>query len=193
MTTYTLTASQVVPADLASTWAFFSDPRNLARITPPSMGFVIPRGLDETHEGQVIDYTVRPLAGIATTWRTGIERVDPGRAFTDVQLRGPYRRWIHTHTFTPVEGGTRVDDVVEYELPFGLLGRIAHSLAVRARLDEIFRFREQAIRSIFEPAPTRVPDGVARPVTVVAGGTGFVGGAIAAELRRRGDHVIVLS
>jgi uncharacterized protein YbjT (DUF2867 family)/ligand-binding SRPBCC domain-containing protein len=195
MTTFTLTASQIVPADLERTWAFFSDPANLGRITPPSLGFEMQSAPDATHEGQLIEYTVRPIAGIPLRWRTRIEAVDAPHGFTDVQLKGPYRRWIHRHTFTPVDGGTRIDDQVEYQLPFGPLGRLAHALVVKNQLTAIFGFRHGAARSVFEPAPD--PQAVSAPlagrVIVVAGGTGFVGGGIAMELRRRGARVVVLS
>src|SRR5512138_2487122 len=137
MTTYSFMASQVVPADLVRTWAFFSDPMNLSRITPSSMAFVVRSTPEGMHDGQTIDYTVRPLAGIPVAWRTRIDHVDAPHSFTDVQVHGPYGRWVHTHTFVPVEGGTRIDDVVEYEMPLGIIGRVAHAIAVRPRLEEI--------------------------------------------------------
>ncbi len=192
MTTYSLSATQIVPADLDRTWAFYSDPANLRRITPSSLGFEMHSSSEPTHEGQLIEYTVRPIAGLPLRWLTRIEGVDAPHTFTDVQLRGPYRRWVHTHTFTPVDGGTRVDDRIEYELPLGPLGSIAHRLAIRSQLASIFAFRDAVTRAIFEPAPAISPD--EDEVTVaVAGGTGFVGSAIARELRRRGRRVIVLS
>ena len=86
-------------------------------------------------------------------------------------------------------GGTLVEDRVEYELPLGPLGALGHSLFVRGELERIFRFRAQAIERIFaQPMDNPAPRTVA-----VAGGTGFVGGAIARELFRRGDKVVVLS
>lgn len=191
MTTHTLTASQVIPVGIDRAWAFFSDPANLGRITPGSLGFTMRTAPEPTREGQVIEYTVRPLAGIPLGWKTRIEGVDAPRTFTDVQLRGPYRRWVHRHDFTAVDGGTRIDDHIEYELPLGPLGDLAHRLVVESQLQAIFRFRAGAMRSIFEPAPALPASG--RPVVAVAGGSGFVGGAIAMELRRRGAQVVVLS
>lgn len=190
MTTYSLSASQIVPADIDRTWAFFSDPANLRRITPASLGFEMRTIPEPTHEDQVIEYTVRPVAGIQLHWRTRIEAVDAPRSFSDVQLKGPYRRWVHRHTFTAVDGGTRIDDQIEYELPFGALGRLAHRLAVKAQLTAIFAFRAEAVRTIFEPRPVQTSS--VRTVAV-AGGTGFVGSAIAMEVRRRGARVIVLT
>jgi NADH dehydrogenase len=187
--TRTLSASQIVPASLAKVFAFFSRPENLGRIMPPEFGIVI-RGADRAmRAGQVIDYTVRPLLGIPTPWRARIDAYDPPHAFVDVQLRGPYRRWEHRHMFSAVENGTRIDDEIVYELPFGRFGDALHDRLVRPVLERMFRYRAAAIHAIFAPAGVADP-----PLTVaVAGGTGFVGGAIAAELRRRGHRLVVLS
>lgn len=189
MAIHTLTATQVVSVDVDRAWDFFSRPENLSRITPASMAFQMHTAHPEMTEGALIDYTVRPLLGIPMPWRTRIEGLLAPFQFRDVQLRGPYRRWEHSHALTPIEGGTRIDDRIDYEVPFGPLGEIAHRLVVRPALERVFRYRARAIDSIFEPAVT----GVDPRTVVVAGGTGFVGGAIARELRRRGDRVIVLS
>ena len=112
MTTYELTASQVVPLDIDRAWDFFSDPRNLARITPPGFGFVIHTAEPKAESGSRIEYTVRPVAGIPLRWRTRLEDVDRPNGFTDVQEAGPYAHWVHTHTLTPVDGGGRGRDRV---------------------------------------------------------------------------------
>ncbi len=171
MTTHTLVASQVIPVDVDRAWSFFSRPENLGRITPSSMAFDMHTERPSMTEGTLIDYTVRPLMGIPMPWRTRIEAIEPPLRFRDVQLRGPYKRWEHSHTLTPVAGGTRIDDRIEYELPFGPVGEIAHRMIVRRELERIFRYRARAIESIFEP----VAIGIKPRTVVVAGGTGFVG------------------
>ncbi|HXG26193.1 MAG TPA: NAD(P)H-binding protein [Candidatus Binatia bacterium] len=189
MTTHRLRASQTIDRPIEEVFAFFSRPENLGRITPPAMGFEQLSSDFDMRPGLEIDHRIRPVLGIPMRWRSRIETYDPPHAFTDVQVRGPYRSWVHTHRFTAVDGGTRIDDEVAYELPLGPLGGLAHRLAVRGQLLEIFRHRARTIEAIFE-----MPATVERPMTVgVAGGTGFVGGAIAAELRRRGHRVVVLS
>ena len=189
MTTHRLVASQTIDRPIEEVFAFFSNPTNLGRITPPSMGFEQVSTDLEMRAGLEIDHRIRPVLGLPLTWRSRIESYDPPHSFVDVQVRGPYRRWTHHHTFTAVPGGTRIDDEVTYELPLGLLGGIAHAVAVREQLREIFRHRARTIESIFA---TQAPN--PEPMTVgVAGGTGFVGGAVALELFRRGHRVVALS
>lgn len=191
MTKHVLITRHHIPADIDTVWDFFSRPQNLSRVTPRSVGFEIHTPEPSTQNGATIDYTVRPLFGIPTGWRTRIESVEAPYRFRDVQDRGPYKSWVHEHRFTEVEGGVRVDDRVEYEMPFGPLGSLAHRLAVEAQLRYVFGFRATAIDQIFEPAVVR--EGAPPSTVAVAGGTGFVGGDIARELRRRGRRVIVLS
>jgi uncharacterized protein YbjT (DUF2867 family)/ligand-binding SRPBCC domain-containing protein len=189
VSTHHLRTSQVVARPLEEVFAFFARPDNLGRITPPSMGFEQLSTDFDMRPGLEIDHRIRPLLGIPMRWRSRIESWDPPFGFTDVQVRGPYRRWEHRHTFAAVPGGTLIEDEVAYELPLGPLGSLAHRLAVRSQLQEIFRHRARTIEAIFT-APGRSE----RPMTVgIAGGTGFVGGAIAADLYRRGHRVVVLS
>ncbi len=189
MSTHVLRASQTIARPIEDVFRFFAEPRNLGRITPPGMRFEFLSDDFEMRDGLHIDYRLRPLLGIPVTWRTGITSYDPPHRFTDIQLRGPYRRWEHTHTFEAVDGRTRVSDTIEYQLPLGPLGDLAHRLVVRGELERIFGHRERTIDAVFA-ASTPNPD---ERRIAVAGGTGFVGGAIAAELHRRGHRVVVLS
>ncbi len=100
------------------------------------------------HEGTLIDYEIR-LFGVPMKWRTLIEVWQPEEKFVDLQLRGPYTLWRHTHTFEEVSGGTMVRDRVEYALPLGPLGGIAHAIFVKRQLKTIFDFRAKAMREIF--------------------------------------------
>ncbi len=133
MTTHTLRASQFIARPPEDVFPFFAEPRNLSRITPSGMGFEFLSHDFEMRDGLEIDYRLRPLLGIPTTWRTGITQYDPPHRFADVQLRGPYHRWEHVHTFHEVEGGTLVEDDITYALPFGPLGDIVHGSMVRPR------------------------------------------------------------
>jgi hypothetical protein len=154
---HVLTTSQWVPADVATCFAFFADAGNLERITPPFLHFRIRTPLPITmREGALIEYDLR-LHGMPVRWRTRIDRWEPGRAFVDRQLSGPYTRWVHLHTFTPERGGTRLDDRVEYLLPLDPLSRPVHALYVRPTVERIFAHRHQVITEVFGADATATP------------------------------------
>ena len=145
MTIHRLERTQLVPRPRAEVFAFFADPWNLERITPPFLRFRIltPPPL-EVKAGALIDYRLS-LFGLPFGWRTVIEAWEPGVRFVDRQLRGPYRRWHHSHLFEDAPGGTRMTDRVEFELPLGPLGELARVLLVDRQLAAIFDHRRQAI------------------------------------------------
>jgi ligand-binding SRPBCC domain-containing protein len=149
MTMHRLEQSQLVPAPLARVFDFFSAAENLELLTPPFLSFHILTPLPiEMRTGQHIEYQIK-LGPVPMRWLTEIREWRPGERFVDVQLRGPYRTWHHLHEFREVPGGTEMHDVVDYELPLGPLGELAHSLAVKRTLSRIFSFRRQAVESAF--------------------------------------------
>lgn len=148
---YKLQSTQFLPMNLDEAWAFFSDPRKLAEITPPKMGFIIHdqnRLEKEIYPGMIIRYTVKPF-GLAMTWVTEISQAKSPSMFVDEQRQGPYRFWHHQHRFREVDGGVEMEDIVHYALPLGILGRIAHSLFVRGELRRIFAYREKRLLDLF--------------------------------------------
>jgi ligand-binding SRPBCC domain-containing protein len=132
----------IVPRGLEETFAFFSDARNLERLTPPWVGFEIltPTPIN-MGAGTLIDYRIR-VHGIPLKWKTEIVVWEPPHCFVDVQVRGPYRWWHHTHRFEACAGGTRVMDEVEYRAPFSW---ISHGLMVNRDVAKIFAYRESAL------------------------------------------------
>ncbi len=143
-----LVRRQLIPRHVAETFAFFADAANLEAITPPFLRFrILTPAPIVIQPGTLIDYRLR-LFGWPIAWQTLIETCEPNRLFTDTQLRGPYRRWHHLHEFTPVEGGTLMTDCVEYELPCGTLGALAHALFVRRTLERIFDYRRNQVAKL---------------------------------------------
>lgn len=140
---------QVVPRARGEVFAFFSKAENLEVLTPRFLRFEILTPLPiPMGAGTVIDYRIR-LFGVPRKWRTLIEAYEPERRFVDVQVRGPYAFWRHVHEFDDSPGGTRIRDEVAYELPFGILGLLAHAAFVRETLRRIFDYRREKIAEIF--------------------------------------------
>lgn len=151
MKTYTLSAEQFLPVKIDIAWDFFSSAKNLSTITPPEMRFKIISEFedDAIYNNMVIEYKLRPLFGIPVKWKTVITQVNKPFQFADMQAKGPYKKWIHVHTFIEKENGTLVKDEVTYALPFGIFGRIAHFLFVRKNLNHIFEFRRKTLKKLF--------------------------------------------
>ena len=146
---FTLEQRQLVKRPLVEVFGFFSRPENLERLTPKNLGFRI---LTPTpivmKEWSVIDYSIR-IAGLPVRWTTLITLYEPPHRFVDLQLKGPYSYWHHTHTFSDSADGTLITDEVRYALPFGILGRLVRALVVRRQLDTIFRDRSYVIEKLF--------------------------------------------
>jgi ligand-binding SRPBCC domain-containing protein len=132
-----------LPYPLARVFPFFANAANLERLTPPQLRFRIHTTDVEMREGALIRYTLS-LFGVRFGWTTEIARWDPPREFVDVQLKGPYRQWIHTHRFREEGNATTIEDSVDYALPFQPFGELALPI-VRAQIARIFAFRREAI------------------------------------------------
>jgi len=147
---YQLYKKQFLPISIEQAWEFFSSPKNLQTITPDFMGFEIKSGADRPmFAGQLITYTVRPVLGIPMGWVTEINHVDSPNYFVDNQRFGPYAMWHHKHFFKSVEGGIEMEDIVDYKLPMGFLGTIAHQVFVKNKLKQIFDYREKKLKELF--------------------------------------------
>jgi ligand-binding SRPBCC domain-containing protein len=155
---YELTDQFEVPSAIERTWSFFTTAENLARITPPWLSFTVATpwpvviGADS-----VLDYTIRWM-GVPLAWRTRIIDFSPPRQFIDLQVRGPYAMWLHQHTFEAAGDQTLCSDRVIYELPLGPVGRMAHALAVRGQLLDIFRYRRTVIAAALDGLRPRQAD-----------------------------------
>jgi ligand-binding SRPBCC domain-containing protein len=148
---YRLERVQKLPISFEKAWDFFSSPDNLKVITPSYLDFkIISGGNTKMHPGLMIKYTVKPLLGIPVTWVTEITHVDEQKKiFVDEQRVGPYSIWHHQHHFKEIPNGIEMTDIVHYQLPFGILGRIAHPILVKGKLEEIFAFRNAKMLELF--------------------------------------------
>lgn len=148
---FQLYREQQLNCDIETAWDFFSSPMNLSKITPKNMGFNVISNLEskDIYEGMIIEYKVSPVLHIPLKWVTKITQVEKNKSFTDFQEKGPYKYWNHFHEFVPNDKGVLMKDTVDYELPFGLLGRIAHTIFVRKKLENIFNYRYQVLEKQF--------------------------------------------
>lgn len=150
MKIYRLETIQNLPISQKEAWNFLSDPRNLKTITPDYMGFEIVSGAaSKMYAGQILQYIVTPLLNIPLNWVTEITHIKEGEYFVDEQRFGPYSLWHHKHFIKPIKNGVEMIDIVDYKVPFGILGQLVQPFLVRPKLEEIFEYRKNALDRIF--------------------------------------------
>ncbi len=146
MKTFIFNTQGTIKRPLTEVFAFFSNAHNLAEITPPELHLnILTPAPIEMSVGTLIDYQLK-LHGIPIRWQTEITEWNPPHGFKDVQRRGPYRLWHHTHTFSETEDGIIVNDLVEYAV-WG--NQLVNRFFVRPDLEKIFSYRSRQLEKIF--------------------------------------------
>lgn len=148
MTTYEIHRQQWLAYPLNRVFAFFSRAENLEQLTPAFLRFRIVRRPPRMEPGARIVYKLR-IHGIPVRWVTDIETWQPPHEFVDVQIKGPYKLWRHTHRFREENGGTLIEDTVRYALPFHFVGALVNRLLVAQDVRRIFDYRERVVARLF--------------------------------------------
>ncbi|MGZ8274381.1 MAG: TIGR01777 family oxidoreductase [Burkholderiaceae bacterium] len=140
---------QWLPQSAQDIWPFFCDAHNLEDITPPFLSFrVLGQSTSVIGPGTLIDYRLK-LNGLPIAWQTRIDTWDPPRRFIDLQAKGPYSLWHHTHDFIPMGDGTLMRDTLRYRLPAGWFGALAGGSKVAGDVERIFDYRSRRIDERF--------------------------------------------
>lgn len=148
--TFFLEREQLFLRNIEDLFEYFSDPLNLEAITPPRLHFhVLGCSTPAPLEGATIDYRLR-VWGIPIRWRSVITDWRPPYGFVDRQVIGPYKLWIHHHTFVETTEGVLMKDHVEYAVPGGSL---VHRLFVRRELKRVFDYRAETLAALLPDDP----------------------------------------
>ena len=149
MRTYQLTCEMLVPKPIEAVYEIFENPYNLKKITPPWLSFAVTSQQKVVmRKGAEIDYRFRWFI-VPMKWRTLITAYNPPHDFVDEQMKGPYVLWRHRHTFEQTPEGTLVKDTVDYILPLGPLGALAHWIMIEAQLKMIFTYRQKTLNELW--------------------------------------------
>jgi ligand-binding SRPBCC domain-containing protein len=150
MKIYRLNRKQLLSTDIHTAWKFFTDPENLPKITPGYLKFKMTNRMDsEIYSGMLLYLKIKPVLSLPMKWVTEITQVYEPVWFVDEQRKGPYGMWRHKHIFKEADGGVQMEDIVDYAMPFGVLGRFVHFLVVAKKLEGIFDYRRKALDKIF--------------------------------------------
>tara|TARA_B100000035_G_scaffold177076_1_gene150976 strand:- start:296 stop:760 length:465 start_codon:yes stop_codon:yes gene_type:complete len=150
MKIFKIHTKQKLPITIEEGWGFLSNPKNLSCITPNYMKFKITDcDFKPVYQGQIIQYTVRPLLNIPLKWVTEITHVVNENYFVDEQRFGPYSLWHHKHFLREIDGGIEMEDVIHYKIPLGFIGEFLNFLFIKNQLKEIFEYRKNKLIEIF--------------------------------------------
>ena len=150
MKTYQFRAKQFLPITINEAWDFFSNPNNLPKITPPWLNFEVTTQLESRmYAGMIITYLVRPILNIPASWVTEITQVHVPNFFVDEQKFGPYKLWHHQHVFREAKDGIEMEDIVNYAVPLGFIGRLANNLIIFKKIRSIFEYRTEILNKMF--------------------------------------------
>ena len=137
------TAETDIDAPAETVFRWHAEPGALERLTPPWEPLEVVERAPGVRDGDRGILRVR-VGPFHVRWE--FEHCDyvEGRQFRDVQISGPFRRWVHTHRMTPQgPASCRLEDHIEYELPFGVLGNLFGGWFVRRKLKKLFQYRHQ--------------------------------------------------
>lgn len=146
-----LKQQQFLPISLEEAWNFFSNPKNLNKITPSDLVFEITSEVPETiYEGLMITYKIKPMLNISTKWCTEITLVKEKEVFVDEQRKGPYALWRHEHRFEALNEGVLMTDILDYRIGKSVFGWVAGKLFVHKKVREIFSYRQKVLEDRFK-------------------------------------------
>ena len=150
MKIFKIHTKQKLPITIEEGWGFLSNPKNLSCITPNYMKFKITDcDFKPVYQGQIIQYTVRPLLNIPLKWVTEMTHVVNENYFVDEQRFGPYSLWHHKHFLREIDGGIEMEDIIHYKIPLGFIGEFLNFLFIKNQLKEIFEYRKNKLIEIF--------------------------------------------
>ena len=131
-----------LPRPIDEVFDFFADAHNLERLTPATLKFeILTPSPIRMETGAFIDYKLK-LRGIPIRWQSEITAWEPPYRFVDEQRRGPYRMWVHEHTFIEKDRGVLAKDAVNYAVPGGAL---VNKLLVARDVRKIFDYRAERL------------------------------------------------
>jgi uncharacterized protein (TIGR01777 family) len=183
--------STALPHPAAEVFRWHERPGAFLRLQPPWESVRLLRGARSLRDGEQVELEVR-LGPLRRRWLSEHRDYVAGRQFRDVQVSGPFARWVHTHSMEPQgEAASRLEDRIDYALPLGALGRLLGGRLVRRKLDRMFAYRH---RITAQDLKAHARAGGKEPMKVlISGATGLVGSALVPFLTTGGHEAARLS
>lgn len=183
-----LVRRSLMPVSAERLFAWHASPGAFERLIPPFESVKVLEKHGTIHDGDRLTMQMQ-VGPLPVRWVAEHQNYEEGRAFTDVQVSGPFARWRHTHLMEPVdEGHSVLDDHLRYRVPGRWLGEAAAGWSIHGRLERTFAFRHA--RTALDLRRHQATPGRLR--VAITGASGLLGGALADFLTSGGHEVIRL-
>ncbi len=127
---------------------FHLDSNNITRITPSNIKVELLNSDTETFEGKIVKLKTTKLF-IPTYWEVKIEKLEKPNILIDVAIKSPFKYWKHQHIFTQKDSICELKDIIEFELPFGVLGKIVEPF-IKYDIQNMFEHRHEKTKELLE-------------------------------------------
>ena len=179
-------AELALPVPAAEAFAWHERPGTFERLQPPWEPLKILKKPTSLEPGNVVELESK-LGPFPLKMRFVHGAYRQGELFCDSQERGPFRTWRHEHRFLDRSGGSVLEDVIQYEIPGGSLGRRLAGKGIRKRIERMFAYRHAITHHDLSMANTE------KITFLITGISGLIGSAVRAYLESQGHTVRGLS
>ena len=145
----TIIKTTYINCTLEELFNFHMDTKNIKRITPPNVKIEILDDDTKTYEGKVVNIKTIKFF-IPMHWKVMIDKIESPKIIIDRAAKSPFKFWRHQHIFTQKGSVSELKDIIEYELPFGIFGKLVAPL-IEYDIKKMFDYRHKQTKAFLEP------------------------------------------
>ncbi len=129
-----------------SVFAWHERPGAIERLSPPWDRVRLVGQTNGIQPGSRVRLKISPIGPFPVNWTARHTAYEKNRLFQDIQEKGPFSTWVHTHRFFPDGGNAcRMEDRIAYTLPFHTAANPLIGNTVHSRLERIFAYRHRTL------------------------------------------------
>lgn len=144
----TIIKRTIINCDVEKLFAFHTDSNNIKKITPSNIKVELLNDDGQSYEGKIVKIKTTKFF-IPTYWEVKIEKLQYPGVLLDIAIKSPFKYWKHQHIFNMKNNQSELVDIIDYELPFGVLGKIVEPL-ITSDIKQMFEYRHAKTKEILE-------------------------------------------
>jgi ligand-binding SRPBCC domain-containing protein len=140
--------TSLINCTLEELFEFHLDSQNITKITPSNTKVELLSEDNPAFEGKIVKLKTTRMF-IPIIWEVKIEKLEKPNILVDLAIKSPFKYWKHQHVFTQKGNHCELQDIIEFELPFGVFGKIIESF-LTFDIKKMFEYRHQKTKEILE-------------------------------------------